>query len=216
MAARPSPLKGKEVEGMPQREVSCYLSDDPHLIRDCPKKKTFNALVFEEEKEQNEEAHISSVRILNSVAKEETKTQMRGGLMFVKTKVNGDTTKFLVDTGVSHNLFAENEAKKLNVQYTKEIGWLKAINSPSKPILGVSYNVPLEIGGWTGTTDLTVVPMDNYRMVIGMEFLDESCPFSFKDQTMSLTKGSTLHILLLERIKTYSRIISAMKLSRGL
>ncbi|XP_023764406.1 uncharacterized protein LOC111912904 [Lactuca sativa] len=215
-AVKPSTFKGKAIEGGTRKEVKCYLCDGPHLIRDCPKKKSFNAMVFEDENEERDKQQLSSMRLLNSVAKEETKPKKGGGLMFVKTKINGETTKSLVDTGASYNFLAENEAKKRNIQYTKEIGWLKAVNSPSKPILGVAHNVPIEIGGWTGTIDLTVVPMDDYCIVLGMEFLDEAWPFSFEDQTMRLTKGSSIHIVPLERSKENSHIISAMQLSKGL
>ena len=53
--------KGKAFEGRNQieerKEIKCYLCDGPHLIRDCPKKKTFYAMVLQEEKE----AHMSSM-----------------------------------------------------------------------------------------------------------------------------------------------------------
>ena len=53
-------------------------------------------------------------------------------------------------------------------------------------------------------------------MVLGMEFFDQVRPFSFEDQTMRITKDSTIHIVPLERSKTESRILSAMQLNKGL
>lgn len=46
--------------------------------------------------------------------------------MFLKVKTND---KFI---GVSHNFLTKREAEKMNIQYTKEVGWLKGIHSPSE------------------------------------------------------------------------------------
>lgn len=137
--------------------------------------------------------------------------------MFVQAKINERHVKTLVDTGASNNFLAESEAKELGIQYTNDIGWVKAVNSPSQPILGVACGVPIKIAGYEGIVDLTVVPMDDYRMVLGMEFLDKVRPYSFEENdTMRITKGSTIHIIPLERNKTESRILSAMQLDKGL
>ncbi|KAL4558684.1 hypothetical protein LXL04_036885 [Taraxacum kok-saghyz] len=164
--ARQPNFKGKMVDQGTRREIKCFFCDGPHLLRDCPKKKALNSMIIEEEKEPLEEGCLNSMRVLNSVEVKETKTdeatkKTGRGLMFVNTKLQNEYVKTLIDTGASHNFISEEEAKDRNIQYTKEIGWLKAVNSPSKPILGVAHNVPLEIGGWRGTTDLTIVPMDD-------------------------------------------------------
>ena len=49
-----------------------------------------------------------------------------------------------------------------------------------------------------------------------MEFLDEVRPFSFEEQTMCITKGSTIHIIPIERNKTESQTLSAMQLNKGI
>ena len=51
LVAKPLTFKGKEVDAGPRKEVKCYLCDGPHLIRDRPKKKSFNTMVFENENE---------------------------------------------------------------------------------------------------------------------------------------------------------------------
>ena len=138
------------------------------------------------------------------------------GLMFVNAKLNEEHVKTLIDTGASRNFLSENEDNKTNIQYTKEIGCLKAVNSLSEPILGVAHGVPIEIGGWKSMVDLTIVFMDDYRLMLGMEFLDKVRPFSFKEQTMHITKGSTIHIIPVERSKTDFRTLLSMQLNKGL
>ncbi|KAL4590921.1 hypothetical protein LXL04_003868 [Taraxacum kok-saghyz] len=219
--ARPSTPKGKAFERRnskdERREIKCYLCDGPHLIRECPKRKVFSSMVLAEE--EGEGAHMSSMRLLNTLLKGGTKKthETKGGsLMFVEAKVCGRNTKTLVDSGATHSFMAEDEARKLGIHYVKEKGWLKVVNSPYHPILGVSRGLPMKIADWEGTIDVIIVPMDDYRMVLGMDFLNEVRPWTIeRDNTMRITKGSTICIVPLERSRTKSRILSTLKYEEG-
>ncbi|ERM94691.1 hypothetical protein AMTR_s00011p00232490 [Amborella trichopoda] len=48
---------------------------------------------------------------------------------------------------------------------------MKAVNSEAKPVLGVAKAVELKLGGWSGTVNLSAVPMDDFRVILGMDFL---------------------------------------------
>lgn len=72
-------------------------------------------MVIEYEKEERDKTQLGSMRLLNSVTKEETHGKKGGGLMFVKVSANNKVTKTLVDMGVSHNLLSKNEAGKMNI-----------------------------------------------------------------------------------------------------
>ncbi|RVW74336.1 hypothetical protein CK203_053297 [Vitis vinifera] len=95
------------------------------------------------------------------------------GLMYVEALVNGKATKALVDTGATHNFVSEDEARRLELQASKEGGWLKAVNSAAKPSHGVARGVTMHIGSWEGRVDFTVAPMDDFKMVLGMDFLQK-------------------------------------------
>nr|CAN80593.1 hypothetical protein VITISV_040475 [Vitis vinifera] len=160
--------KDKRKEFMPR--TNCFLCDGPHWARDCPKRKALNAMI--EEKEQEGDAKVGSLQLLNALkAKPMPKTPQNKGLMYVETLVNGKATKALVDTGATHNFVSEDEAKRLELQASKEGGWLKAVNSAAKPSHGVARRVTMHIGSWKGRVDFIVAPMDYFKMVVPLPFL---------------------------------------------
>ena len=50
---------------------------------------------------------------------------------------------------------------------------MKAVNSEALHIVGVSKRVPFKLGAWTGELDLVVVRLDDFDVLLGMEFLLE-------------------------------------------
>ena len=93
--------------------------------------------------------------------------------MYVDVHLNGIPTKAMLDTGASHNFITEDEAKRLRLPRTKGQGWLKAVNSEAKPLQGAAQSVEIRIGPWSGKIDLTVAPMDDVKVVLGMDFLGQ-------------------------------------------
>ncbi|CAL2242261.1 unnamed protein product [Prunus armeniaca] len=93
--------------------------------------------------------------------------------MFVDAMVNGKTTCCLVDTGVSHNFISVQEAKRLGCRVSEEAGSMKMVNSTAKPIDGVARGVALHIAAWKEVADFFLIPMDDYNVMLGMEFMDE-------------------------------------------
>ena len=55
--------KAEKKEFMPK--IKCFLCDSPHWARDCPKRKTLNAMI--EEREQEDEAHMGSMQLLGAL-----------------------------------------------------------------------------------------------------------------------------------------------------
>ena len=83
-------------------------------MRDCPKRKAFNAMI--EEKEKEGDAYVGSLQLLNALkAKSVPKTPQRKGLMYVEAFVNGRATKALVETSATHNFVSDDETKRLKL-----------------------------------------------------------------------------------------------------
>ena len=154
-----------------RRKTACFLCDGPHWASQCPKKKALTAM--HEEGDEEGEAHIGSLQLaaIKAKTKEVKATSSQKGLMYVEVHINNKPTCAMVDTGATHNFVSTEEAKKLGLKVSKETGWLKTVNSQARPIHGVARGVEMHIGTWKGTIDLSVVPMDDFQVVLGMDFL---------------------------------------------
>ena len=138
---------------------------------DCPKRANLAALVQREEEKQPEETRLHSLRLLNAI-KAKVDERPRGA-MFVETTISGKTFKALLDTGASHLLVSSDVASKLGLKISKGGGTIKVVNSTPTPIDGVAHKVEVSIGEWHGQENLTVVTMDDFDVVLGLEFLDK-------------------------------------------
>lgn len=84
--------------------------------------------------------------------------------MYVEARINGKLTKAMVDRGATHKSQRKRQRDWVGLRMAKESGWLKAVNSEARPIFGLARGVELRIGDWCGTVDLSVVPMDDFRV----------------------------------------------------
>ncbi|GJS52844.1 gag-aspartyl protease domain-containing protein [Tanacetum coccineum] len=139
------------------------------------------------------------------------------GLRFVSTIVNEISTRALVDTGATRNFISVDEAKRVGLETMKDSGWIKAVNGDVKAISGVAQGVETKIEGWEGELDLSVVPMDDYKLVLGMEFFDKvkSIPITFTN-TLCILDGGRLCKVAMERgTKSGAKMMFAMQLESG-
>ena len=100
-----------------------------------------------ETEQEGDDTHMGSMQLLNSLKAKQAKKQPQSkGLMYVEAKVNGMSTKAMIDTGATHNFVSEEVARRLKLQTSKEAGWIKAVNSAAKPSQGVTRGVTIKIG----------------------------------------------------------------------
>ena len=155
-----------------ERKWKCYLCDGDHHTRDCPQRKRLSAILSSFE--TDEDARIGALRILNSVkakradkgytsgAKSAEKPKPNKTLKFVDVSFNGSSFKAFIDSGANQCLVAEKLATQLGLVLSKEPGWIKVVDQPSRPTCGVARSVPIRIGTWEGRMDFTVVQMSDF------------------------------------------------------
>ncbi|KAI3459096.1 hypothetical protein Pfo_015759 [Paulownia fortunei] len=184
----------------------CFVCKGPHAMSNCPKLGSLSAMV-----ERNEAAatmdegtsNIRSIRLLNALNAKPLPATSSNGLIHVEAYISGKPTKALVDTGATHNFITEEEANRLGLR-------LK--------------NVELRLGTWKGQVDFSVAPMDDFKVVLGMDFLRKvtAIPMPSFSSVCILEKGAPCMIPTIDPIeghsqgtKAESRQLSAMQITKG-
>ncbi|KAL0416167.1 UNVERIFIED_CONTAM: hypothetical protein Slati_3448600 [Sesamum latifolium] len=96
------------------------------------------------------------------------------GLMFVDVKIHGKPIRTMIDIGATHNYLASAEVERLGLVLEKGVGRVKAINSAAQPIAGVAKSVLIKVCPFKGKTNLYVVVMDDFKVILGLEFLRDT------------------------------------------
>ncbi|KAH9688170.1 Endonuclease [Citrus sinensis] len=204
----------------PKPRSPCFICNGPHWVRDCPEKRSLNVLATQLKSNptmSTEEPQLSmgSLQRLGALNRQQP-ALVKKWLMYVSAKVNGQSVRALLDTGATHNFVSVDEAKCLGLKATKEGGTTKAVNSPAKPIAGIAQGVHLTLGTWSGKLDFSIVPMDDFKMVLGMEFFDQVHAFPLPaTNSLSILDGSKACMVPTERGKSEEKTLSAMQFKRA-
>ncbi|CAA0808187.1 Uncharacterized mitochondrial protein AtMg00860 [Striga hermonthica] len=138
--------------------------------------------------------------------------------MYMETQVNGKPTKALVDTGASHNFITKEEATSLGLSWTEKSGWLMIVNANARRLEGAASNVELRLGTWQGCVNFSVAPMDDFKVVLGVDFLRHvtAIPMPSFSTICILEKGSPCMVPTIEGDSgSPSKQLSAMQLAKG-
>lgn len=194
---------------------------------DCPHKSSLFALQAAihtkgtgDEHDTNEESsHMGALRFLGAIEKQAKSNEepQEKGLMFVDASINGKVAKsMMIDTGANNNFISEAEAGRLQLKIEKDVGQMKAVNSKALPILGLSRRVPIKLGHWEGKTDLVVVPMDDFDVILGMEFLLEKKAIPIPNAHNLLIMGEKPCVVPTKIMQpSEPRLLSALQLKKG-
>ncbi|KAL0391475.1 UNVERIFIED_CONTAM: hypothetical protein Slati_4532600 [Sesamum latifolium] len=80
----------------------------------------------------------------------------------------------MIDTGATHNYLASAKVERLGLVLDKGVGRVKAINSAAQPIAGVAKSVLIKVGPFEGKINLSVVVMDDFKLILGLDFLRDT------------------------------------------
>lgn len=208
------------------KTIACFLCNGPHRVAECPHKQALNALQAsvpsasqEQEEEDEEPTRMGALRLLNAVKKQadETKKAPQKGLMYVDLKVNGKATRAMVDTGATHNFVSGTEATRLGLKLEKDSSRMKAVNSEAQPTHGVAKSVPIKLGPWEGRANFTAVPLDDFQVILGMEFLRDTkaVPMPFASSMCIMGEDPCLVPAATKPINE-NKFLSALQLKKGL
>ena len=130
----------------------------------------------EEGNESEPQQEMVPVRVnplqLNAVKDEGV--EIYKGLMFVRRMINSTPMTTLVDFGATHNFIPVEMGRKLGLHFSLNGSTMKTVNSKVVGSQGLAKGVDLWIDKWMGEIDRTVVPLDDYELVLGHKFLKKA------------------------------------------
>ncbi|KAJ0894123.1 putative nucleotidyltransferase, Ribonuclease H [Helianthus annuus] len=217
---RKSPPQWKARDKKPStKENKCFICDGPHYARECPKRASLHAMIAQAEGgHEEEDVCMGSMQILTAIkAMVETRPSPNKGLQFVQANILGNQVRALVDTGASHNFMSIEEARRLGVKFAKGAGAMKTVNTNAKPIHGEAKDVQIRIGEWAGLINFSIVEMDDFKVVLGMEFFDKvrAFPMPFVNSLCILDEGKTCMVRTERGSKNGSKTLSAIQFKKG-
>ncbi|KAE8676710.1 hypothetical protein F3Y22_tig00111582pilonHSYRG00743 [Hibiscus syriacus] len=140
-----------------------FLYNRPHRVTEYPQRSAFNAMVTSIK--DGERSQLSNLR-----------KEPERGLMYMDISINGKTSKALVDTGATYTFISPEETKRCGLIVTKELGQMKTINSNTSTICGGVKRVSIKLGSWEGSVDFTISHMDDFDMVLWLDFMMDVMP----------------------------------------
>lgn len=138
------------------------------------------------------------------------------GLMYIDLKVNGKPIRAMVDTGATHNYLSSSEVERLGLVLEKSTGRVKAINSAAQPIIGVAKGIVVKAGSFSARTSISAVKMDDFKLIIGMEFLRENHIAVYPYGNRLIVLGRDPCLIQAAAGKPDGKTLSAIQLEKGL
>ncbi|KAK2981062.1 hypothetical protein RJ640_002595 [Escallonia rubra] len=138
------------------------------------------------------------------------------GLMYVDIKVNGKAIRAMVDTGATHNYISSIEVERLGLTLEKGCGRVNAINSVAQPVAGIARSILIKIGPYEGRTNFSVVIMDDFKLILGLEFLRDTKTTVMPCTNSLAMLGSKPCVIPTVSTRARERSISALQLKKGL
>ncbi|KAK8539057.1 hypothetical protein V6N13_135821 [Hibiscus sabdariffa] len=99
------------------------------------------------------------------------KKEPERGLMYVDFLVNGKTSRAMVDTEATDTFISPLEAMKCGLEIAKNISKMKAVNSAVSSICVSVKKAVTKLGSWEGSVDFIVTSMDDFDVVLGLDFM---------------------------------------------
>ncbi|PHT78431.1 hypothetical protein T459_16483 [Capsicum annuum] len=231
-------------KGVANRDSGCYLcGDTSHFARSCPSLSKLGAMVAATRRDQasaqtgssgeqeaqaatSEKGKGHAIGLFNhmalfnhmtlaSLAAKKHSVRARESL-FVDGEVNGRAVRIMVDTGATHNFVTAEKAKELGLAFVTSDSMLKTVNCLPTNVNGLAPRVSLTLGGWKGETDFSVVPMDVFDIVLGLDFWYEINAFiSPRLNQLAICDEGGSCIVPLIRVAQSGTRLSAMQLVKG-
>ncbi|XP_061956833.1 uncharacterized protein LOC133678522 [Populus nigra] len=166
--------KGKQADVQQSRDSNkpnsgCFICGGPHYARECPKKERLNAILVGESEQEEAVTHINPMRVLNCLIAEMQDSVAESSL--VETNLARIDVLRQGKLGAGDTLMLVTQ---LGLRLSNSQTSMKAVNAKAQRILGMAYGVPVVLDKWHGKQDLLVVTLDDFDVILGLDFLKKA------------------------------------------
>lgn len=85
--------------------------------------------------------------------------------------------------------------RRLGIEFKSSSSTTKAVHSQAKPIIG-SVDMKVKIGDWQGELNFTIVPVDDFKVVLGLKFFCKVHAFPIPAvKSLVVIDTSTIHVI---------------------
>ena len=157
-----------------KKPLKCWICAEPHTVKNCPSRT--NVAAIAQSNTKKEEASMGMMQILGAAAATEVVSQRdpeKNSLEYVRMKIGVVDVLTMVDSGATHKFMSEDVARRIGLKFVPVKAQMKTANFPPDSVIGVAERVDTTLGEWTGKVDFTIVLIDDYEFVLGMEFLKQ-------------------------------------------
>eukprot|EP00253_Pinus_taeda_P023180 PITA_23180 len=160
-------------EGIAKPPVQCWGCGGPHYIKNCPHRKGSDQVSQVYEASTVGDVDQSIPRI--NAALEDHQADYQPTMIEFEGKIFDRTVSVLVDPGATLSYVSPKIVENCKLQPVKfKNPWLVQLATGAKRrVLAKVSNCPLKIAGQTVTTELNVLPLGSYDVLIGMDWLEK-------------------------------------------
>ncbi|KAH6793421.1 hypothetical protein C2S52_003898 [Perilla frutescens var. hirtella] len=214
----------------------CFLCNGPYMLKDCPKRQLINALCGDmewdkqrskkkkkepmpvpEEPEEDSESEGENLGAFSHRCNVLARTETRKG----KALPRNIKTAPAMEGGAAREASAKStkekgtEVERLGLVLEKEVGRVKAINYAAQPIAGVAKSVLIKVGPYERRTNLSVVTMDDFKLILRIDFLWDTKTSVMPHAGALMMMGNKPCVAQTVSPKTSSKPLSAMQFVKG-
>ena len=209
------------------------------MAKSCPNREKVNALLAGNVNQREEDEEIvaamanplglsfNHIMGINNVGEISSTSNPHASLIHIEMKVKEQCVMAMVDTWATHTFVDVKIATKLVLKLSKSPSYVKTVNAKAQAIVGMAYSVSMSTGNWVGKHNLMVMPLGDFEIILGIDFLRkyQFVPFPHLDGVMVMS-GSDAGFLKgvhpfgninkVAKKKDKEMLLSAMSIDKGL
>ena len=112
--------------------------------------------------------HITGI---NNVGETSSTSNPHASLIHIEMTVKQHRVMAMVDTRATHTFVDMKIATKLGLKLSKSPSYIKTVNAKAEAIVGMAYGVSTSTGSWVGKHNLMVMPLGDFEIILGIDFL---------------------------------------------